>query len=131
MLLCEIIAGADSMKMLLFILTLGTLFFSSLTQAQATDTEKSCFPLVTWASKNSTEPVTIQNGNGVRLIIQIIVSKTSSTSVGINVKNCGTTSHVDAGSSTVCFNTDGSNPVTFSSDSGTVAAAGTYQIKQQ
>lgn len=96
---------------------------------------------VRWASANSSEETTINNGNGNKLTITIVVDKIPTgnpslpnalnpKSPGINVKNCGDTRHVDAGSSTVCTTQDAVNPVSFSSDSPTDKATGTYTIKQ-
>ena len=96
---------------------------------------------VKWTSINSSEETTINNGNGEMLTITIVVDKIPTLnpslpnslnpkSPGINVKNCGDTRHVDAGSSTVCTTKDAVNPVSFSSDSPTDKASGTYTIKQ-
>lgn len=96
---------------------------------------------VKWTSINSSEETTINNGNGNMLTITIVVDKIptinpslpnspSPKSPGINVKNCGDTRHVDAGSSTVCTTNDAINPVSFSSDSPNDKASGTYTIKQ-
>jgi hypothetical protein len=86
---------------------------------------------IPWTSKNSTDEVTINNGNGNRLTITINVDKnlniTSPT--GVNVKNCGNTSHIDAGSTAICTTIDASNPVSFSSDSPTNKVSGTYILK--
>lgn len=89
-------------------------------------------PVVTWTSKNTTDEVTINNGNGNTLTITINVDKVAnpaSPPAGVNVKNCGSTTHIDPGSSGICTSSDASNPVSFSSDSPTYKASGTYQIK--
>lgn len=95
---------------------------------------------VKWISKNSTDTITINNGNGNILTISINVDKpappsTSSSSPatipGVNLTNCGDTKHIDAGSSAVCTTKDASNPVSFSSDSPTFAASGSYIITQR
>jgi len=87
---------------------------------------------ISWISKNSTDEVTINNGNANKLTITINADKSSNTAntAGVNIKNCGNTTHIDAGSSAVCTTNDASNPVSFSSDSQIYKASGTYVIKQ-
>lgn len=84
--------------------------------------------LASWSSKDNSDTVTVQNGTGLQLIISISVDKKG---VGINIKNCGTTNHIDAGSTAVCASRDPANPVNFSSDTGEKEAMGTYEIKYQ
>lgn len=80
-----------------------------------------------WISKNTNDTVTINNGPSLPVQVTIVVDKPSA---GINLKNCGTTSHVDAGSTALCASQDASNPISFTSDSGDQPATGHYQIKQ-
>lgn len=87
---------------------------------------------VNWVSHSSSEPVTINNGNGNSLTITINVAASTIPNVtvpGVNVKNCGQTKHIDAGSSAICTTHDAANPVSFASDSQNTAS-GTYQVKQ-
>lgn len=88
---------------------------------------------ITWLSKNSSDEITINNGNSNKLTITINVDKNINVpdSVGINVKNCGNTTHIAGGSSGVCTTNDPANPVSFSSDSPSIEASGTYAIKQE
>jgi hypothetical protein len=96
---------------------------------------------VKWTSKNSSDVVTINNGSGNLLTITITVNKPaiaqtspnspSITFPGVNLTNCGNTTHIDAGSSGVCTTKDPSNPVSFNSDSPTYMATGTYSIIQK
>lgn len=87
---------------------------------------------IIWTSKNTTDEVTINNGNGNKLSITINVDKNlnDTNTAGVSVKNCGNTTHIDAGSSAICTSSDASSPVSFSSDSPTSQASGTYTIKQ-
>ena len=90
--------------------------------------QKQSFPLTKWMSKNPSDLVTIQNGAGLPIIILISVDKNSSS---ITVKNCGTVTKIEAGSSAVCTTNDASNPVTINSDNPNTPAVGDYQIKPQ
>ena len=90
--------------------------------------QKPSFPLTKWLSKNPTDSVTIQNGAGLPIIILVSVDKNSSS---VSIKNCGTVTKIEAGSSAVCTTNDATNPVTINSDSPNTPAIGEYQIKQQ
>lgn len=116
-------------KIILSILTIGIALSSAWLYAQQAS-EKSCFPPVSWTTKGTSDVVTIENGTNLALIINIVVQGTAS-SPGINIKNCGTTTHVNAGSMAICANNDSANPVSFSSDNSNQPASGTYQIKEQ
>lgn len=86
-------------------------------------------PVTPWVSNTSTEKVTIDNGTGAKLSIMISVDRRSEDSPGINVDNCGKTTHIDAGSSGICVTVDPRHPVTFTSDNDR-PATGSYQITQ-
>jgi hypothetical protein len=88
------------------------------------------FPQANWVSKNSSDQFSIQNGAGTPIVIEINVGGSGPNASGVNIKNCGETTHINAGSSTICSTNDSKNPVTLSSD-GNNAAYGTYQIKPQ
>lgn len=88
--------------------------------------DNSTFPQTTWQSKDANDVVTIQNGAGLNIVILITVNKGTSS---VNVKNCGTVTKIEAGSSAVCTTNDDSNPVALSSDNAAQPAGGTYQIK--
>ncbi|MEO8400511.1 MAG: hypothetical protein ABI597_01785 [Gammaproteobacteria bacterium] len=94
--------------------------------AQPETSDKILGSLTNWLSKDSTDLVSIQNGTGIHLVITITVNRGGA---GVSVKNCGTTTHIDAGSSTICSTNDAINPVTLSSESGTSPATGTYLVK--
>lgn len=97
------------------------------------------FRVVNWISKGAFDNVIIENGNSQQLTIQVSVDKTitiqgakkDTVSAGINIKNCGDTTHLDPGSSAICSSTDKQNPVTFSSDNESSLATGTYQVTTQ
>lgn len=92
---------------------------------------KPSLPPVNWVSESFSDVVTIANGSGAALLIQITVAGSESAeSPGIKVNNCGTTKTIKAGSSAICTTSDAKNPVSFSSDA-TTPASGTYQIIQQ
>lgn len=118
-------------------LAIATLLISGCAFASSTMTvSKSSFPSVSWSSKDSTDVTTINNGSDapIAIFIQVQGKDTSGNlNDGINIKNCGKISHVNAGSSVVCVNSDANNPVSFSAD-GTPEnryAYGIYQVKQQ
>src|SRR5579872_930040 len=119
------------MKKILFFIALGLVLLSCPFLFAQIVNEKASFPPVNWVSKNSADTITIQNGTGAAIVIEITVNSTSSSGVrGIVVKNCGATTHIDAGSTGICTTNDPANPVNFNSDSATDPASGTYQIKQ-
>lgn len=102
-----------------------------ITFAQPNVTESATFPIVNWTSKNTNDPVSIQNGAGTPILIQINVSgaQANANGHGVSVRNCGTTTHINAGSSTICETNDNKNPVTLTSDDNNIPVSGTYQIK--
>lgn len=88
-------------------------------------------PVVNWVSKASDDFVTIENGNGATLNIVINVdNNTLPNTPGVTIKNCGDTTHIDAGSSAVCVTSDPDYPVSFSADTNN-PVTGNYQITQQ
>ena len=105
-----------------------TFVCANLAWSDAPVTQVPSFPQANWLSKNSNDPFTIQNGAGTPIVIEINVGGSGPIAAGVNVKNCGETTHINAGSSTICSTNDATNPVTLTSD-GTNPAAGTYQIK--
>ena len=108
-----------------------TLLMPALLYAEQNDQNKPTFPATNWVSKNSTDAVSIQNGAGTAIMIVINVSDQSPHANGVNVSNCGSTTYIKAGSSTVCETNDSQNAVTLTSDSTDLPASGTYQLKQQ
>jgi hypothetical protein len=112
-------------KMMFFI---GMLFCINIGYAQDTSNEKQFFSITNWLSANTNDVITIENGAGLLVIILITVDKNSS---GVAVKNCGTVTKINAGSSALCASSDPANPISLSSDSPSTPAKGTYQIKQQ
>lgn len=92
--------------------------------------------LVTRWESNRSDPraapgsdvITIQNGNGANIQVIITVDKTGS---GITVKNCGTTTKIEAGSTAICTTSDSVNPINFTASDPNRIASGTYQIKPQ
>jgi hypothetical protein len=121
------------MKKLLIISGLALIYVAHLAYADmdAPYVDTGSFPVTKWYSKNANDEVVIKNGTGDMLTIFISVDDSDANNQlsGISVDNCGTTQHVDAGSSAICSTVDATNPVTFSSDS-TNPASGTYQIKR-
>ena len=114
---------------------IGMFFYATMAIADngmpnASSSADASFPLATWVSKSSNDAFTIQNGAGITIVVMITVNGVSPNDPGVNVKNCGTTAHINAGSSAVCTTNDSANPVTLNSDSAK-PATGTYQIKQR
>lgn len=122
--------GDLNMLKIMAILLLG-LFSVNFSSAQQVVSDKG-FPMVTWVSKDPNDVMKIENGASTPILVVITVNRDSQGNLaGINIRNCAKTTHVDPGSSVICYNTDGNLPVSFNSDSGLKGAAGTYQIKQQ
>lgn len=122
-------AAMNKIGMLILTCSIGLNTFS---YAETPTTITTTMPAnIDWISKNSSEEITINNGTGNKLIITINVQKitTGTKTTGVNIKNCGNTTHIDAGSSGICSTNDPVNPVSFSSDSATDPATGTYNIK--
>src|SRR5262245_39543111 len=117
------------------IILLSICFTFALTFVYAQYNQQTSIPTVTppttWTSKDSTEEVTINNGSGSLLTITINVDKNINelNPAGINIINCGNTTHVDAGSTAICTTSDSTNPVIFSSDNPTKGTSGTYTVK--
>ena len=84
-----------------------------------------------WKSKNANDSFTIQNGAGTMLTIVISVDNAGPHADGVTVSNCGSTTFIKAGSSTVCQTNDSADPVTLTSNSVSLPSSGTYQIKQK
>jgi len=112
-------------KILLAVLLVFSSIYTVLSYADDTNLESS---LVHWISKDGNDTVSIQNGSGLTLTINIHVN---SGGAGINIVNCGSTFHVNAGSTVLCSSNDPSSTVSFTSDASDVPATGTYLIKQQ
>ena len=94
---------------------------------------KSQFAPVTWESRDPTNIITIDNSNNHPLAIFITAyphDMNLNPLAGINLKNCGSIMHINAGSSVVCYNQDTRNPLIFSADSNKLAT-GTYAVEQQ
>ena len=80
---------------------------------------------VDWTSMNTSNKITVANTTQTKLLLFISVSTMNNPNApGINIQNCGSVSHITAGSSVIC-------PlkaiVTFSSDGGKIAY-GSYQV---
>lgn len=119
------------MKKLITVLLIVSAILPGVLFAQPNQNDQTTFPLTNWISKNSNDPISIQNGAGTRIFIVINVSGGGANAPGVTVKNCGTTNYIKSGSSTVCETNDNKNPVTLTSESVSVPATGTYQIKTQ
>lgn len=126
------------MKRISFIVLLISACVSFVAFAQPIIAQKE-FPPVRWLSKGTFDMVKIDNPNNQALIIQIAVDKIitvegaakDTVSAGINLKNCGNTTHLDPGSSVICNTSDSVNPVQFGSDSEQKLATGSYQVQIQ
>lgn len=119
-------------KIILFAVFLMGLAITALTFSQYPSQEGgSNLHIISWVSKNSTDSVTIQNGTGIRIMVEITVKGGDKNQfAGLNIKNCGITTHVDPGSSAICYSNDPNRPISFSSDNGTVPASGSYYIRE-
>jgi len=110
-------------RILCFIISIA---FSMSLYAQTV--EKPVLPSINWTSRDSRDEVTINNGTGKPMTVQItVIQNADNDAPGIDITNCGNTTHIDAGSTAICIS-DGSNPITFESDSAALTN-GTYQIK--
>lgn len=95
----------------------------------ASDLKKPNFAPVPWTSPDPMHGVKIDNSYNLQLKIFIAVEAEYPDQGGVNITNCGSITHIDAGSSAVCLNRDGDHPVTFSSDGK--AARGVYEVDNQ
>jgi hypothetical protein len=91
------------------------------------NTPATSFPLMRWISRNSSDPIIINNGNASNLYIQITVNS-DAPAAGLIIQNCGTTTAIRVGSVAICTSTTASGPISFHSDSDHIPASGTYQI---
>lgn len=118
-------------------LAIATIIVSgSVFAAPVITVKKPNFAPVNWSSSNPSDIITINNGTGgpIAIFIQVQATDMSGNPVdGIDVKNCGKTTHVNAGSSAICYTMDASNPVSFSADGkpSDKIAYGMYQVEQQ
>lgn len=99
------------------------LLLTSTTLAHADN--KTITPTINWVSKANSDAVNIANGSGLSLIVSINVNKNGA---GVNIKNCGSTTHIDAGSIAICSTSDADSQISFSSDVPDKSASGSYQI---
>lgn len=112
----------------------------SLSTIAATNTVRSNFAPLNWTSANAKDVITVQNNVPNRVVkLQVFVSQISVGNnyppPGVNIQNCGSTTHINPGSSAICDLTatpENKNPVvTFSSDSEDTLnpANGVYQVQ--
>jgi hypothetical protein len=120
------------MKRIFFALLASGVMFNSVIMAQEVNVvAQTSFAPVTWVSKDASNEVTIQNQSGQTFTITINVNASAIPKKGgVDVRNCGSVGHINAGSSAICTSSDSQNPVTLKSDSATDSASGTYQMKQ-
>lgn len=83
---------------------------------------------IRWTSKSASDVISFQNGTGATLVIQITVDN-NLDKTGININNCGTTSHVDSGSTVICVTRDSRSPVYFVTDNPNRAVSGLYVVQ--
>lgn len=124
------------MKTIIFLISsiivgISTSSFAQVIPNQVQTTPTATSPIISWVSDSASDKVTIENGTGAMLNIVLNVNDDGSGKAsGINIINCGETTHIDPGSSAICKTNDPKNPVTFNSDSANIAT-GTYQITQE
>ncbi len=117
------------MKKTMLVVTACSLLLACGLSFAASD-DKNTFPPVDFSSQNSNDPVVIANGSGVPLLIVITLPGSGQSFPGVNILNCGNTTHLSAGSTAICSNNDSNNPVTLTAESDNKPVKGTYQIKQ-
>jgi hypothetical protein len=125
------------MKKMVFMLFTWLLFFNTSFAHQVInlDKKKLGFASISWILKNPDDSVVINNGTGQSLAIFISTYvydqgfSQPKLAGGINIQNCGDTTHVALNSSVVCYTRDSAHPIIFSSDNSQ-GSAGTYQIER-
>lgn len=105
-----------------------TTVFGEIVTNRGANPNDSTVPGTAWTSQTAADVITIQNGTGVNLAIQINVDANASRT-GINVNNCGTTTHINSGSVGICVTADARNPVSFVTDNGNQPVSGTYIVQ--
>lgn len=83
---------------------------------------------VRWISGSANDVISFQNGTGALLVIQITVDNNQGR-IGVNVSNCGTTTHINSGSTAICVTKDASNPVSFVTDNANNLTSGVYSVQ--
>ena len=120
-------------KLPLYLLMLNSMLVMNIATADdaGSNNTKAGFPSSPWVSTGPDDNVSVQNGAGISIVVLINVDRANANSPGATIKNCGTTTHIAAGSSSICTTNDANNPITISSDTSGKRASGSYQIKQQ
>jgi hypothetical protein len=86
-------------------------------------------PSEKWVSKSSNDSTVIQF-NSPSSISAIIVTVDNDSPAGIDVKNCGSMTHLRKGESASCIIKPGiSSPLLFNSDTAGTKASGTYVLR--
>lgn len=112
-------------KIIICLLGLTGLFATMLAFAQEAPAPSPVFPPVDWTSYNTSDTISVENSTTMVLLLFVSVATNNNPNApGINIQNCGSTSHISAGSSVIC---PLKKSVTFTSDGGKIAS-GTYQI---
>lgn len=99
--------------------------------------KKMGFAPLSWSSNNTKDMINIQGGSGfgTYYLVQIYVSNmyngTGPNPSGINIKNCGTITHINPGSTALCLLSYTNAVISFSSDSDEIAAYGLFQISDR
>lgn len=83
---------------------------------------------IAWVSQSGDDVISFPNGTGATLVIQITVSS-NANKTGVNVTNCGTTTHIGSGSTATCVTRDASNPVSFVTDNAAKSVSGYYVVQ--
>jgi hypothetical protein len=89
------------------------------------------FDNVRWTPNHLNDFLTIERPSDLSYCyaVQISPSRSEDRLMGINIQNCGTIRHINAGPSAICFLTNKNPVITFSSDKDNVASHGVYQLK--
>jgi hypothetical protein len=119
-------------KMILLTLAASLLNSVSYANQQITIGQKNKFSPFNWQSANTQEVISIVGDFNASVQIAVNnISYIGSKPTGINIKNCGNVTHVNAGSSVICAVWQGNPPISFSSDSddSNTMATGVYQVE--
>lgn len=90
------------------------------------------FNPVSWKSNNNLDYVSVEGPANVEFFyaVQIHVDHSIGYPVaGINIHHCGAITHVNAGSTVICFLNKSNPALQFSSDSETIGTTGVLQIE--
>jgi hypothetical protein len=92
--------------------------------------KKSMFEPQIWNLSGSNDVFTIQNASGNYTIAVLITVNYhyENKNPSITIKNCGNITHADPTHPAICYNSNASEPISFTLNNNVSGVTGTYQI---